>query len=308
MKRRVVKHGPSTYIISLPTNWVKKYGINKGDELEVNENSKTLLISTDSIKTDLEVSKDISNLSSNLMHPLLVIFYLKGYDKIFLKHNDLKLLEKIQKQIPQLIGYEIVEQDDKTCLIQSISQKIDLEFDNSLRKAFLTLKSMLEMIYEAYSKGDHNTLKNIHLKDLEVNRLCFLCLRKINREALDLKNNEDKNILYFLITMLERYGDGLKDLASNLTKTKRKNKDILNLLKLLLDHYEACYSYFYDATKDKANKEFNIYREIKELFDNIFTKDLRKEEILAVYFIRDCIYKMANFTRMRIDLLKEDKK
>ena len=105
--------------------------------------------------------------------------------------------------------------------------------------------------------------------------------------------------------MLERYGDGLKDLASYLTKTKRKNKDILNLLKLLLDHYEACYSYFYEATKDKANKEFNAYREIKLKFENTLGKNMTKDEIMVAYLIKDSTYKISNFVRMRLSLFRE---
>ena len=305
MKRRVIKHGPSTFIISLPTNWVKRYGINKGDELEVSENSKTLLVSTDSIRSDLEISKDVSNLVPDLMHPFLVVLYLKGYNKVFLKHNDIRLLEKIQKQIPQLIGYEIVEQTDKNCLIQSISQKIELDFNNSLRRAFLILKNMIEECSKAYIEKDKNTLKNLHLKDLEVNRLCFFCMRELSRENYELESKQESYILYFLITTLERVGDGLKDLAEHLSKTKRKNKDILNLLKILMEHFDLCYSYFYDPSKDKVNNEIAIYKEIKNTFEEILGKDLGKDEILSLYLIKDTIYKMANFTRMRIDLLKE---
>ena len=72
-----------------------------------------------------------------------------------------------------------------------------------------------------------------------------------------------------------------------------------------MEHFDLCYSYFYDPSKDKVNNEIAIYKEIKNTFEEILGKDLGKDEILSLYLIKDTIYKMANFTRMRIDLLKE---
>ena len=35
MKRRVIKQGPSTLVVSLPISWVKSLSVQKGDELDV---------------------------------------------------------------------------------------------------------------------------------------------------------------------------------------------------------------------------------------------------------------------------------
>ena len=305
MKRKVIKHGPSTFIVSLPVNWVKRYGITKGKELEITENGRTLNINTDSVKINEELSKDISGLSPGLVHAFLSILYLEGHDKIMFKYDNIEILEKIQKQIPQLIGYEIVEQDNKKCLIQSISQKIDLDFDNSLRRALIILGQTLEMANEAYIKDDKETLKNIQLRDLEVNRLCYFCLRQITKENYNKGFEQETYSLYYLITTLERFGDGLKDMSVHLSKTKRKNKDIMILLGLLIDYYKIVYSYFCEPTKDKANKEFNAYREIKLKFENTLGKNMTKDEIMVAYLIKDSTYKISNFVRMRLSLFRE---
>ncbi len=44
MKRKVSLHGPSTLTVSLPSKWVKKYCIKKGDELDIEEKNSTLII------------------------------------------------------------------------------------------------------------------------------------------------------------------------------------------------------------------------------------------------------------------------
>ena len=44
MKRKVVLHGPSTLTISLPYSWIRKFNIKKGQELNVEECGKELVI------------------------------------------------------------------------------------------------------------------------------------------------------------------------------------------------------------------------------------------------------------------------
>ena len=46
MKRKIVQHGCSSLTITLPFPWVRKFNLKKGDELEVEEQGHTLLVST----------------------------------------------------------------------------------------------------------------------------------------------------------------------------------------------------------------------------------------------------------------------
>ena len=50
MKRKIVQHGQSTLTLSLPSKWVKKNNIKKGQLLDVNVSEKGLLISLDKAK------------------------------------------------------------------------------------------------------------------------------------------------------------------------------------------------------------------------------------------------------------------
>ena len=46
MKRKVIQIADSTQLISLPRKWALKYGIKKGDELDVEEQGSNVLVST----------------------------------------------------------------------------------------------------------------------------------------------------------------------------------------------------------------------------------------------------------------------
>ena len=47
MKRKVIQLAHSTAVISLPSKWVKKYGVKKGDEIEVGEEESRLIVTAE---------------------------------------------------------------------------------------------------------------------------------------------------------------------------------------------------------------------------------------------------------------------
>ncbi len=309
MKRKIVKHGPSTFIVSLPSKWVKKYGIDKGDEVEVAERGKTIVVSPEVTRESLGMSSDVSGLIPRLVDRLLARSYQKGYDRIELVHNDPVILETIRTKVPELIGYEIMEQSDKTCIIQSISSRIEIDFDQSLRRAFLLVKQMVESCQEAYKKCDKNALKNLHLKDLEVNRLCYFCLRQINKEHyIEPEKAQQIHILYYIIEILEDLGDACKKLANHLADCCNKNKDFINLLGLIIEQFDISYTYFYKATKDKANDAFNLFKKIDSEIERIAGKCslLERDEVIGLMYFKEMAHIIYHFTTMRLDFLAED--
>lgn len=304
MKRSVVKHG-SSLIVSLPATWVKKYNVKKGDALDIIEEGKRLLIATDSGTTPLELTEDISGLIPRLADRLLARSYQRGYDQIKLIHNDPELLEVIQKKVQELIGYEIMEQNNKTCLIKSISSRIDLDFENSLRRAFWIIQQMLDECYEAYKSNDNDTLKSMHLKDLEVNRLTYFCMRQISKEHyIDNDRIQEQHILYYLIETMETLGDTCKKLATELSNIKNKNIDLLELLKELIMQYRESSSYFYKPNKEKANKAYTLYKDISKDIRAIVKKSPNEAEIMALFLIKDAAHIIYHFTTMRLDRIK----
>ena len=67
MKRKVVKHGPSTLIISIPSGWAKKYSVKQGDELDVDEQGSRLIIDNKGEKQLPEINMDISGLKPKMI-------------------------------------------------------------------------------------------------------------------------------------------------------------------------------------------------------------------------------------------------
>src|SRR3989344_3919364 len=94
IKRKVVLHGPSTLTISLPTKWIKKHGVKKGDELEVEEFDKILKVSTDREYSPVRSIKvDLNNLSEDAIKSILAVLHKSGYDEIEVDFKDANTLK-----------------------------------------------------------------------------------------------------------------------------------------------------------------------------------------------------------------------
>jgi len=54
MKRKIIQLAGKTMVVSLPAEWIRKFKVNKGDEVELKEEGKRIIINTDK-----EFSKEI---------------------------------------------------------------------------------------------------------------------------------------------------------------------------------------------------------------------------------------------------------
>ena len=301
IKRSVIQIANSTQLISLPRKWSLKYNIKKGDELEVEEDGDKLLIKTGSGPSTKEIEVDVSGLTPKLADRFMARAYQKGYDKITIKYDKPEIAIAIQKKVNELLGFEIMEHTKDSIVIRSISQKLNVDFDSSLRRAFLIVIDMAHICLEAFQKGDNKTLENLYHKDFDVNKFSYFCLRFINN---GFHGQFGTYILYHLVEILEDAGDEYKALSKHLAKVKTKNKkNLLEVMSKVNELAEIGYEFFYKPKKEKAVRSIALYDEVKEEIRNKFsTKDANEAAALNSLDIISRI--MYHFPTMRLDTLK----
>jgi len=109
MKRKIVKQGTATMTISLPASWIKKFNLNVGDELGIEEVGNKIEISTEKAMGETKAEIDAEKLGdftkTDLSH-----LYIAGYDEIIINFKDKEVLKQMQERVPDCIGYEIIDQ------------------------------------------------------------------------------------------------------------------------------------------------------------------------------------------------------
>lgn len=228
MKRKVVQHGPSTLIISLPSKWIKRHNIHKGDELEVDDVNNKIVVSfqkTDqSEKIELNISP-FGNMIPRTIHAL----YKRGVDELKLNYDDPGTFNLIQNAMgKEAVGFEVLETGRNYCIIKNVSEGTK-EFNQVMRQTLILLLSMAEEGHEALKQGNANTLKNLISLEKTNNRFTTFCRRYLNINGLE--NYDKVGPLYFIVEHIENIADEYKYLYKYLTESEEKidiNKELIN--------------------------------------------------------------------------------
>ena len=124
---------------------------------------------------------------------------------------------------------------------------------------------------EASKKQDYPELKNIILRDHNINKYSDFCRRILNKRNI----SENKNApLYCIVEQLEKIGDIYRDLCAYVSENKLKlEKSSLDIFEkineLLLEFYELFYKFDFERLEQFGNKK----EEIKILFNKSRTND-----------------------------------
>lgn len=211
MKRSVILMGGKTYVLSLPSQWIKRYSIQKGEELDIEEKGNALFVRTDKRSTTKEIEIDFSPLDKVLGRAVGAI-YKAGYGRAKIHFKTQEQLDKIEDTLKRtLIGFEITKQDKNYVLVENLADLKSEEFDASLKRLFFSLENMHEETLAALSSLDTKALEKVIEKDGNINRLADFCRRVIN--SGEAKFLEKPGVLYYVVEQLERIGDMYKSFA-----------------------------------------------------------------------------------------------
>lgn len=308
IKRKLQITGGSTYVLSIPIEWVKKMGLRKGDEVNlVLRDDNTILVDNIGKKSisesKIELSKDEDLLIDNIYRKI-VAYYLAGIDIIrivFKKKitNNYKkgLKDKIREQI---MGLEVIEESSKEMVLRCFINHEDFSLD----KVINGLKDMTESMFRdmMYSLKDRKTrfLEDIIQRDKEINRFYLLIVRQL-KEALDIPEIGKKvGILKIkviveyrvLIKSIERICDHIKNIAKNLILLNNTPDGLLNVCNEIQDILSASLSSL-TADKMNINESNRIIKNAKKIIDE-GSSDLYEKILKSSY--DDVMYGVYNLS------------
>ncbi len=300
MKRKVIQIADSTQLVSLPRAWAKKNNILKGQELDVVEDGNKVVIYANTAPRLNTIEIDLSGLTPRLADRFVGRAYQAGYDELVISFDELEIGRALQEKVPELLGFEIFDQSRNQLVIKSLSQKLEIDFDSALRKAFLIAISMADTVAEALAKGDKKGLSHVKYRDVDLNKFCYFCLRAINKGQY---REMDNRILYYLVETLEDVGDTYKEIADACLKVTPSEK-VLRGLQKINQIFKLSYEFFYKPDKKKAVDTYARFEETKQFLISISRSPSANEGrlIAALDYLLRLIY---HYVTMRLDTLQE---
>jgi len=271
--RKIQKTGGSTYIISLPKQWMVENNLKNGNvvAMEVDENSLRIW------NPNVELSEKKASLSiernRTMFERLFISAYIKGLDSIEIRSKTIMSAETkdfIRNFSREFIGMEIVNEKTGVVEINSILGPKGLSINSGIRRMCLITRSMFEDVIHVLEQKNKRICDEIIGRDYDINRLSMFVARrcheilegKVNEQV---KKGETSDFLLFSRT-LERIADHAKNIAGNIKETESIDKKIeRNIIKNgndLLKLFDDTITSFFKHNENLANTSIDLARKM----------------------------------------------
>ncbi|EQB73280.1 MAG: hypothetical protein AMDU4_FER2C00084G0012 [Ferroplasma sp. Type II] len=297
--RKIQLTGGSTYIVSLPSKWVKSNNLQQSSEVKIEESqNKLVLYGNADVKTEIEKHLILnSKMDSKSMQRALISLYISGYDTLAITspyYISDETRESIKKFSKLVIGIEIFEEDSKKIVLQNVLNSSSYPIYNSIKRMSLNVESMIYDTIKGINDIDNDLLKNVIERDDEIDRFQWYIYREVKG-----KSCEDPNSIYYLIIsrILERMADHTVNICKiwlQKSDVDTPYKKVVENLSFSLDLFKKgmalFYSKKYNGLNDIISFKKTIMNQKMELLDlgkssDIATISFSSEEIsrIALY-------------------------
>ncbi len=238
MRRKLVKQGTATMMISLPSKWIKANGLGKGDEIDMEEKQNSIVISLGGKKSKRQTEINLTSSTESSVRTILTNAYRLGYDKINVSFQGKKTLSTIQNIVNQrLIGFEIIGKTDKNCQIENITEPSKEQFDNIFSKIVLNIDELF-IIVENMLQGKEQEFEEIEQKIQQYDNFCRRVIAKNDiydmyqlKWAFHAELIHGQRELYLLLKYLEK----------NKIKVNKSTLDLLEECKKVFEILKQAY-------------------------------------------------------------------
>lgn len=228
--RRVQLIGRSTYVVSLPKNWAKRVGLDRGAPVTILlEADGSLRIvppkMLDSKRPECRMLVH-EGMSEGTMIRELMSRYLFGYKVIRIEiPSDAKKLRELVKRVisRKMIGVELLEDSDRCIVLQVLVNVEELPVNSVIQRMGQVAAGMIDDSMEGLFTRNLALLEDVVARDDFIDKLYLYLLRQLNAgvrgfvgiEEIGLKSLEE--IIEYAVVgkSIERSADHAQKIAAN---------------------------------------------------------------------------------------------
>jgi AbrB family looped-hinge helix DNA binding protein len=267
MKRKVVKQGNNTLTITLPKKWTEEFGVKPGDELDIEEKEKNIIISTDYHLSRKKISFSIDSMERLAIAKFLMASYEQGYEEITLTfskdtvnswcHGNETIYDVINNFVARLIGFEVISQTKKSVTIGNITEKVSNE-ENVVSRVFYLLKEYLYQLIVCMKNSSYEELSQRECRHDTITKMISLATRIICEDNKYSKMHSINN--FAILSVLDKATDFIRYAYKTTAEYGRKASE--NTIKLAEDCYGfiELYRHFYHKFSFETINEMDELR------------------------------------------------
>ncbi|MFX1283157.1 MAG: PhoU domain-containing protein [Promethearchaeota archaeon] len=319
--RKIQKTGGSSYVITLPKDWLmnlvktkqlqeEENEINEDDDIDrikgmrlglVTQPDNTLLITPNLSGKSIERKKtiDIQTIpDTTFFYRYLISAYIAGYTKIEINSEDAILPPYrliIRDFVQQIIGCEIVDERDNYVLIKDLLKPEEMPFENIIKRMYRTTKNMHSTAISALKNSDKNSAQNVRLIDDDVDRLHWLVIRLTNMLLSDPTLAEKMGItagaaanMFLISRIIERIADHAVRIADNTVPLLDQplDKDVMDQIESSINSalrvFQISIDSLFERDTKKANQNIESITKPEDMSKVIMDYAFQQESKIAI--------------------------
>ena len=283
--RKIIQLSPTTKVVTLPTEWLSKNKVRKGDSVSVEENGNQIIIETTKSNSDLFYS-DLTLLTDDLLWNVVDAFYVLGYSNMQLKVSTSQkiLLNKIVKHFPMFI----IASETKTIIeLRAVADKLNMDFDKTLQHIKHITCNMVDEALILIEKKDWEGLNKIKKLDYTLNSYISMCFRQLNSGII-------KNAVAWAqyVKIVEVYADRLCILFEHISQLKTVVKSDIDTIKKINELYTDSFKLLNNFSIKNVNMHDANRMSLESSFVKSPLRDNFKELTRYLFDIQEIIFQL----------------
>lgn len=289
MKRKVNRVGQNTLTVSLPTKWAKKLSIKAGDEIDVEEKGRSIIIT---IKERAKLLKktilNLDELNHLVLNRFIDEFYRQGVEEITLKFTketifnykkdiEIEVDKYIKKLVGRYIGLEIISKTNNKIVLQSLITKEEYEKINVIEKrVYFLIKELVNEFIQSMESDFSKFHSKVYDYHDNIAKFSNYYLRLLNFSEL---SEEKKNRLFGLFIIIEKIIDKIRHTGERISEMKKITAKIKRYLKyifeLFIEQFELILKKDYSLNEldSLVKKRYNLIKKIN--LENFIEKEIK---------------------------------
>ena len=302
--RKIQFTGKSSYIISLPKQWVMDLGLKQGDQIKIiRKGSSTLELYPPKFESRIQKKEDATieigseEDASSIVRKLISLYFL-GYKTIHVKPKDGRLSPNQRNTVKEavkrmLMGSEIISDSISGITVQVLVNLLELSVVGAFKRMLHLAESMSSDAILSVKENNSELAQEVINTDDEVDRFGFYIIRQLkiaiqNEHMLkEMGFRNARNCLGYrlIVKNIERVGDHASFIAKDVIEFKKSiKKEILEKLEdmnkfclsVLNDSCLALFTEDYSKAENTIRKADEIIKYEKKVRD--VSKSLKNEE------------------------------
>ncbi|NYT05857.1 MAG: AbrB/MazE/SpoVT family DNA-binding domain-containing protein [Methanomicrobiales archaeon] len=228
--RKIQISGGSSYIVSLPKEWIVASNIKKNDPVGIFTQGDGTLLITPNISSkpasrvkEFEVS---ATTDATFLLRNLISAYIAGFTsiRIWARARLPPFAMLLARDFTNMaIGQEVVEETETAIVIKDLLNPAEMPFESTIRRMSVIVRGMQEDAVGALESHSRELAESVVSRDTEVDRLHWLVARQNNLLVMDPNLARRMGITvrhaqhYFMISrIIERIGDHATRIGRNI--------------------------------------------------------------------------------------------